>query len=185
MGGTSSSTTTTTTVDQEYHEVTARQVADFLVPKLHTAVQQGGAGMMSLTDVYCLFNRARGTNLISPEDLREACHLLDTLHIGLQQRVFPSGVTVLQLTKFSLSNNDNNNDNETMKQKILQLCPCTAFEASHHLHLSPLLTLEQLEEAERLGWLCRDICLSSSSATLGSTITFYSNRFSTYDYIEK
>eukprot|EP00751_Fragilariopsis_kerguelensis_P005767 CAMPEP_0170800832 /NCGR_PEP_ID=MMETSP0733-20121128/28114_1 /TAXON_ID=186038 /ORGANISM="Fragilariopsis kerguelensis, Strain L26-C5" /LENGTH=496 /DNA_ID=CAMNT_0011153307 /DNA_START=146 /DNA_END=1633 /DNA_ORIENTATION=- len=155
-------------VDQEYHEVTARQVADFLVPKLHNAVQQGGSGMMSLTDVYCLFNRARGTNLISPEDLREACNLLDNLHIGLNQRIFPSGVTVLQLTNLSLSNTNKSDD--TMKQKIIQLCPCTALEASHKLQLSPLLTVEQLEEAERLGWLCRDICLSSSSATLGSTI---------------
>ena len=27
---------------------------------------------MTLTDVYCLYNRARGTDLISPDDLLQA-----------------------------------------------------------------------------------------------------------------
>ena len=42
----------------------ARQLADFLAPRLERT-----QGVMTLPDVYCLFNRARGSELISPEDL--------------------------------------------------------------------------------------------------------------------
>lgn len=40
------------------------QLADFLRVPLERA-----GGMMTLPDVYCLFNRARGTELVSPDDL--------------------------------------------------------------------------------------------------------------------
>lgn len=40
------------------------QLADFLTARVERA-----GGMMALPDVYCLFNRARGTELISPDDL--------------------------------------------------------------------------------------------------------------------
>src|SRR6056300_1191625 len=42
--------------NDDYFELLARQVADFLLPKLP---QMGG--VVTLTDVFCLFNRARGT----------------------------------------------------------------------------------------------------------------------------
>jgi ESCRT-II complex subunit VPS36 len=165
-----SNNTTTDQTQRDYHELTARQVADFLVPRLRKQItHSGGSGMMSLTDVYCLFNRARGTNLISPEDLREACNTLDSLNIGLNQRTFPSGITVLQLNDLALSANSS----KEIKSKIISICPITALEASHILKLSPLLANEQLEEAERLGWLCRDINTSNNN------IKFYPNKFIT------
>jgi ESCRT-II complex subunit VPS36 len=43
------------------------QLADFLA--LHLDKTQG---VMTLPDVYCLFNRARGSELVSPEDLIKA-----------------------------------------------------------------------------------------------------------------
>ena len=43
------------------------QLADFLRP-----VMERAGGMMPLPDVYCLFNRARGTELVSPDDLLAA-----------------------------------------------------------------------------------------------------------------
>lgn len=51
-----------------YHQELARQLADFLVGPLAKA-----GGVMMLPDVYCLFNRARGTELVSPDDLLQAC----------------------------------------------------------------------------------------------------------------
>jgi len=54
-------------------------------------------GIMTLTDVYCVFNRARGTELVSPDDLLAACKLLSTLGLPLRLRSFPSGVTVRRL----------------------------------------------------------------------------------------
>ncbi len=43
------------------------QLADFLALHLDKA-----QGVMTLPDVYCLFNRARGSELVSPEDLMKA-----------------------------------------------------------------------------------------------------------------
>lgn len=137
----------------EYYELLARQVADFLLPKLPKM-----GGVLTLTDVFCLFNRARGTNLISPDDLSEACELLSTLNLGISKRTFPSGIVVVQL--------DSMLDNT---EKIVGLCPTTALEASHVLKVSPLLATEQLEEAERMGLLCRDVTLERTC--------FYPNRF--------
>jgi ESCRT-II complex subunit VPS36 len=51
-----------------YHQELARQLADFLSGPLGRA-----GGVMLLPDVYCLFNRARGTELVSPDDLLQAC----------------------------------------------------------------------------------------------------------------
>jgi ESCRT-II complex subunit VPS36 len=35
------------------------------------------SGVIGLIDLYCLYNRARGTNLVSPDDLNVACAALD------------------------------------------------------------------------------------------------------------
>lgn len=74
-----------------FHSELARQLCDFLAKPL-----QHAGGNMSLADVYCLFNRARGTELISPEDLYRACVLLETLGLPLRLRKFDSGVMVIQ-----------------------------------------------------------------------------------------
>jgi hypothetical protein len=57
--------------------------------------------MLALTDVYCLYNRARVTELISPEDLLEAAKLLAPLGVGMRLRAFASGLQVVQLDSFS------------------------------------------------------------------------------------
>jgi ESCRT-II complex subunit VPS36 len=74
-----------------YHQELARQLADWLPPVLHKA-----GGILPLPDVFCIFNRARGSELISPDDLLKACQLWAKLRIPLQCRVFSSGVTVVQ-----------------------------------------------------------------------------------------
>ena len=48
----------------------ARQLADFLKGPVERA-----GGMMPLPDVYCLYNRARGAELVSPDDLLQAVAL--------------------------------------------------------------------------------------------------------------
>ena len=58
--------------------------------------------MMTVTDVYCFFNRARGTELISPEDLYRSCVLFDELQLPVRLRKFDSGVLVVQLCIFFL-----------------------------------------------------------------------------------
>lgn len=38
--------------------------------------------MVTLADVYCLYNKARGTELVSPDDTLAAAELLEGLRIG-------------------------------------------------------------------------------------------------------
>lgn len=143
----------------EYYTMLARQLADFLLPKLPTM-----GGIITLTDVFCLFNRARGSNLISPEDLLMAANILndDLSELGISQKTFDgSGIVVLQLNSRMIVETDE------WKDKIQTLCPTTALEASHSLKVSPVLALEQLQQAEKWGWLCRDTTLE--------TTRFYTN----------
>lgn len=53
--------------------------------------------MMTLTDVYCRVNRARGLELLSPEDLLHASRQLAPLDLSIILRSFDSGVMVLQV----------------------------------------------------------------------------------------
>lgn len=52
---------------------------------------------MALTDVYCRVNRARGMELLSPEDILNASRQLAPLRLPVILRTFESGAMVLQL----------------------------------------------------------------------------------------
>jgi len=150
--------------EDAYFDTTARQLADFVRPKLR---QTSNGGMLTLTDVYCLFNRARGSHLLSPEDLLEAVHRLERLRIGISLYTFPdSGLKVLR---------DESVTDEALAEGFLALCRCedggcvTALTVSRSMHVSAVLALEQLQEAERAGVLVRDETLES--------IRFFPNRF--------
>jgi ESCRT-II complex subunit VPS36 len=56
-------------------------------------------GVMTLLDVYCLYNRARGTDLISPEDIYIACTKFAQLGLRLALKEFESGVKVIESGK--------------------------------------------------------------------------------------
>eukprot|EP00546_Thalassionema_frauenfeldii_P004163 CAMPEP_0178926666 /NCGR_PEP_ID=MMETSP0786-20121207/18681_1 /TAXON_ID=186022 /ORGANISM="Thalassionema frauenfeldii, Strain CCMP 1798" /LENGTH=337 /DNA_ID=CAMNT_0020601857 /DNA_START=87 /DNA_END=1100 /DNA_ORIENTATION=- len=147
--------------DEDFYNILARQLADFLLPKLSVA-----GGVMTLTDVYCLYNRARGTNLISPDDLLAASSRFSLLKLKMSLRSFPSGVKVIQQDAF--------NDME-MAKKLQSLCqgkPITSMQVSRDLKIPSLLAKEQLLAAERLGYLCRDTTLE--------TTLFYPNLFPDY-----
>ncbi|GFY94761.1 EAP30/Vps36 family protein [Actinidia rufa] len=66
-------------------------LADFVKVPIERA-----GGMVNLIDIYCLFNRARGTELISPEDLLQACSLWEKFDVPVMLRKFDSGVMVIQ-----------------------------------------------------------------------------------------
>lgn len=73
----------------EYFEKLAKQICEMLLDPLSEA-----GGMMSLADAYCRVNRGRGLELLSPEDLLNACRQLQG---PVKLRQFPSGAMVLQL----------------------------------------------------------------------------------------
>lgn len=129
-----------------YHLQLAKQLGDMLQAPLE---ERGG--MMALTEVYCLVNRARGMELLSPEDLVNACKVFESLKLPLRLRVFDSGVMVVQLQSHSeeemiASALDNVSDKGSL----------TAEEFAKLLGLSVLLSKERLLLAEKMGHLCRD-----------------------------
>ncbi|EDO27475.1 predicted protein, partial [Nematostella vectensis] len=80
-----------------YHNELAKELGKFL-----DAIIKDEGGMMALSDVYCRFNRARGMELVSPEDLVNASQQFEKLRIPLRLRRFESGVLVVQ----SISHSD-------------------------------------------------------------------------------
>jgi ESCRT-II complex subunit VPS36 len=152
-----------------YYETLARQLADFIRPKL---AKQGG--IMTLTDVYCLYNRARGSNLISPQDLCKAVSYFEgeqhtkLANLGLTVKEFPSSKVKVLIDNSCWKDDD-------ITERLLRRAPLTALEASRELNISALLANEALVAAERKGYLCRDVTLE--------TTRFYPNRFQEFSVL--
>eukprot|EP01104_Vermistella_antarctica_P003410 TRINITY_DN135_c0_g1_i5.p1 TRINITY_DN135_c0_g1~~TRINITY_DN135_c0_g1_i5.p1 ORF type:complete len:276 (-),score=54.53 TRINITY_DN135_c0_g1_i5:72-899(-) len=140
----------------------ARELADFAVK----ALAESHAGMVGLPDVYCLFNRARGTELISPEDLVNACKLFEALKLPVRLRTFESGVLAVEGVGHS--------DAELSKRVsdlARRIGSLTALDVSQAEGVSILVALETLMSAEQHEVLCRD------DAAEG--LVFYPNAFVT------
>nr|CAD1829519.1 unnamed protein product [Ananas comosus var. bracteatus] len=134
-----------------YHQQLSRQLADFVKLPLERA-----GGMMSLVEVYCLFNRARGTELISPEDLLQACAIWEKFDVPVMLRKFDSGVKVIQ-------NKSHSDDEVFARIKSLAQKPdalrkgISPSDAAFTLGIAPALAKEHLLTAESKGLLCRDV----------------------------
>lgn len=175
--------------ERQYNEQLAREIADFLRAMKSRSSSHGGnnndMNMITLTEVYCLFNRARGTNFISPDDLLNASRLLEVLKLGMSVRTFPdTGVVVIQDDSFR---------DEHMHKMIMEKCfhihsenDCFSFsdyeeqkgitplEASRCLNISNvILVTEHMYSAERKGLVCRDETLEG--------IRFFPNMFSSWN----
>ncbi|KAJ8573027.1 hypothetical protein K7X08_009538 [Anisodus acutangulus] len=134
-----------------YHQQLSRQLADFAKIPLERA-----GGMINLIDIYCLFNRARGTELISPDDLLRACSLWEKFDVPVMLRKFDSGVMVIQSKSHS--------DNEVFTRiRSMVTTPdalragITASDAAMSLGIAPAMAKEHLLAAEGKGLLCRDV----------------------------
>lgn len=106
---------------------------------------------MTLTDVYCRFNRARGMELVSPEDLINAANMFSAVNIPLRLRSFDSGVLVIQV----LSHNDEEVI-RTTRQMLDEKSSLTAEELAHLAKVSVMLARERLLVTEQAGKACRD-----------------------------
>ncbi|PKA50525.1 Vacuolar protein sorting-associated protein 36 [Apostasia shenzhenica] len=150
-----------------YHQQLCRQLADFVKLPLEKA-----GGMIALIDVYCLFNRARGTELISPEDLLQACAIWEKYEVPVMLRKFDSGVMVIQnkaqsdeeiFTKIA----DLSQKPDSLKMGI------SPSDAALTLGIAPALAKEHLLNAEGKGLLCRDVSPDG--------FRFYVNLFKEFD----
>jgi len=145
--------------DSEYYKLLAKEM--FLI--LDQPIQQSG-GMMTLTDAFVRVNRARGLELVSPEDVLSAAQSLKDTHIPMRLHQFQSGVFVLMTSNFS--------DEEIRQDMMNQLESIGSFSAeemSRHMNLSVILCRERLVAAETEGLLARDDSVEG--------LRFYPNRF--------
>eukprot|EP00761_Pharyngomonas_kirbyi_P005820 gb/GECH01005826.1/.p1 GENE.gb/GECH01005826.1/~~gb/GECH01005826.1/.p1 ORF type:complete len:402 (+),score=111.59 gb/GECH01005826.1/:1-1206(+) len=147
MGIVSPVTKATAGSKSNFYQELARQIADFIAEPLKRS-----GGMMLLTDVYCLYNRVRGTDLISPDDLNKACELLNQLDLHMSLRQFDSGVSVLQ---------SNDRSDKKIAENIVEMLEgyesfITPVDLAQKYDISIVLAKEQLMTAERNMHLCRD-----------------------------
>jgi len=61
------------TAGSNFHAALAKELERFLA----TILDKFG-GVIGLIDLYCMYNRARGTDLISPDDLKKAAQQINS-----------------------------------------------------------------------------------------------------------
>lgn len=93
-----STTVNKDTSGKNYHTELASEVERFL-----KSVMDKVGGVIGLIDLYCMYNRARGTDLISPEDLKIACVKLNNQSQLYMMKEYPSGIKTMQSRQFNSS----------------------------------------------------------------------------------
>lgn len=141
-----------------FHAELARQIAEFLE---NGGILRREGGVISLVDLFAIYNRARGVSLISPKDLYSACEQMGKLQLPIRMRKFKSGLIVVQ---------ESYRTPQVIIKHILKwldkLEPwhsdigVSAEETSAKFGWSVTVAVEELEMAEQNGALCRDEQLS-------------------------
>lgn len=148
----------------QYYTDLARQMSSIIKPIMASKKQE----QLTLSDIYCCFNRARGLDLLSPDDILNACkQLKDLPELQLELVKYRSGLLVVQ-------NQSCDNEellNATLKHVELATTGLTPLQLSARLSVSVQLARQRLEEAEAVGLLCRDESLEG--------LKFYPNKFHT------
>lgn len=150
----------------------ARSVADFLLDDTGgTALLKSSGGIISLVDLWAVFNRARGgVELVSPMDLSEAVELFEKLRLPVQARQFKaSGLRVVRsaewnderivkaLTKWLQELRDVEAALDEQGDAINWGRGVTALEVADRFGWSVGVASEELEMAEESGALCREM----------------------------
>ncbi|KAI9680209.1 MAG: hypothetical protein M1829_001446 [Trizodia sp. TS-e1964] len=147
----------------------SRTLAEFLTDDT-TGILRREGGIMSLVDLWAMFNRARsGVELVSPADFKKAAQRWDTLRLPLRLRQFRSGLLVVQAREWT--------DDKTVASLLAWLAELhsepapagatwdvarfgrgvTAQEAAERFGWSVGVASEELEMAEERGALCREV----------------------------
>lgn len=146
----------------------SRNLAEWLTDDTRGILRKEG-GIMTLVDLWAVFNRARGgVELVSPSDFEKAARLWDTLKLPVRLRQFKSGLLVVQ--------GRDRTDEKTIASllawlKMLHQEPpstevtwdwqmfgrgVTAQETAERFGWSVGVATEELEMAEEAGALCRE-----------------------------
>lgn len=144
----------------------ARQIAEFLSDDRRGILKREG-GVITLVDLWAIYNRARGIDLISPTDMEKAASLFEKLKLPVRLRRFRSGLLVVQEAGHT--------DEATIKRILgwvrgptdIDVAEAistrewgrgvTAIEAAENFGWSVGVASEELEMAEEKGHLCREV----------------------------
>lgn len=146
----------------------SRNLAEFLTDDAQGVLRKAG-GIISLVDLWAIFNRARGgVELVSPMDFEKAARLWEKLKLPVRLRQFKSGVLVVQ--------GSDRTDEKTIKTLLVWLKDLhsfppekdvawdwqsfgrgvTAQDAADRFGWSIGVATEELDMAEESGVLCRE-----------------------------
>ncbi|EGD79764.1 hypothetical protein PTSG_10749 [Salpingoeca rosetta] len=143
-----------------YHQELARELATVY----EAALKATRGGMLLLADAFCVANRVRGIDLVSPQDVLKACEAMEALALPVRLRAFKSGVLVVELATRS---------DEQLVAEVKEMASADGFLTASRLatrnNISVVLAAEQLLLAEAEGALCRDDAVEG--------LRFYPNRF--------
>merc|ERR1719431_339818 len=147
--------------DKKYYQGLAKEM--FFI--LDQPIQDAG-GLMTLTDAFVRVNRARGLELVSPDDILLASQSLKDVNLPMSLHRFDSGVMVLRT-----SNHSEEEVKQNLMNQVESVGSFTPEEMSTSLGVSVILAKERLLAAESEGLLCRDDSVEG--------LRFYPNRFLT------
>ncbi|KAF8251199.1 Vps36-domain-containing protein [Wilcoxina mikolae CBS 423.85] len=155
--------TTSSAGESAWIDELSRQIAEFLSDDSRGVLKKEG-GVITLVDLWALYNRVRGIDLISPKDLEKAAGRFEALKLPVRTRVFRSGLVVVQDVR--------RRDEETVR-RIADWVGwergVTAGEAAERFGWSLGVASEELEMAEDRGALCREASIEG--------VRFWRNRF--------
>lgn len=170
-----------------YYSSLARELADFLLKKTqdpkNNMIEKSG-GILTLLDAYCLWNRARCLDMISPDDFIECIKYFKQLNLNLNVRLFDSGLQVIQFTDshsdnkmcekilkmiINKTNSSSSQNNSGGGSRPNQVQGMHSFQISQLLNIPLSLTNEFIKIAEMNGYIVRDEYLEQ--------VTYYPNLF--------
>lgn len=146
---------------------TAQAVAGDVLSVCEAALKKrGGFGMLLVHDIFCLVNRARGTALVSPEEVMEALRALGRSNKLRLRNLGNTGTWAACLP----STNDAEVDARLLK--LAEAGPLSAFQLGKELGVTTAEAQYLLRDAEARAVLVRD------EATAG--VFFYRNFFNDF-----
>lgn len=148
---------------KDFYAELARELADFLSSGTQGGILAAEGGVVTLVDLFAIYNRARGISLVSPQDLFSACDMFEELRLPVRLRKFHSGLLVVQeayrTPQLVIRDLRRYFDNlEPWKSDS----GVTAQDVSTKFGWSLLVAQEELYRAEEEGVLCRDEHISGT-----------------------
>ena len=129
-------------------------------------------GVMSLIDVYLYYNRMRGSDLVTSQDLLMAARELDSINSTIELKLLPNGLKILQM-----KTRDKQAEIYEIRQMILKSngTGLTVEDYCKSKDLSSIIGRYKLEEYSKEGHFCLDSSMGGLKYFNNDIITFEFN----------